>query len=144
MNIEIKKILCPVDFSEPGRYAFDYACALARRHEATLELLHVAEPSAYAEDELPPGKISYEQSLQQQIEQWAEEAGCPAETHLMTGIPYIEIVKRAKEIHANMIVIGTHGRSGIQHLLIGSVAERVVRTASCPVLTVRHPNHVIK
>jgi nucleotide-binding universal stress UspA family protein len=55
MKIEINKILCPVDFSDPGRYAFDYACAVARRHGASLELLHMAEASAYAEDTLPPG-----------------------------------------------------------------------------------------
>ncbi|MDK2964022.1 MAG: Universal stress protein family [Verrucomicrobiota bacterium] len=60
MEIEINKILCPVDFSDPGRYAFDYACAVARRHGASLELLHMAEASAYAEDTLPPGQISYE------------------------------------------------------------------------------------
>lgn len=144
MNIEIKKILCPVDFSEPGRYAFDYACAVARRHGASLELLHVAEASAYAEDPLPSGQVSYEQSLKMQLEQWAGNAGCPAETNLMTGIPYDEIVKRAEEIHTDMIVIGTHGRTGLKHMLIGSVAERVVRTAACPVLTVRHPDFTSK
>jgi nucleotide-binding universal stress UspA family protein len=144
MKIKIKKILCPVDFSRPGRYAFDYACAVARRHGASLELLHVAEASAYAEDTPPPGQVSYEQSLKMQLEEWAEQSGCPAETHLLAGIPYVEIVKRAEEIQADMIVIGTHGRTGMKHMLIGSVAERVVRTSSCPVLTVRHPDHAIQ
>lgn len=144
MKMEIRKILCPVDFSEPGKYAFDYACAIARHYGALLEILHVAEASAYAEDLLPPGQISYEESLQKHLKQWVQQAECQAETHLMTGIPYIEIVKRAEEIHADMIVIGTHGRSGMKHLLIGSVAERVVRTASCPVLTVRDPENLVK
>lgn len=143
MNIQINKILCPVDFSHPGKYAFDYACAVAKRHDASLEILHIAEASAYAEDELPPGQISVEESLQQQLKEWAKKADCPAETNLIAGIPYIEIVKRAEEIHADMIVIGTHGRTGMKHLLIGSVAERVVRTAPCPVLTVRHPDYSI-
>lgn len=140
MKIEINKILCPVDFSDPGRYAFDYACAVARRHGASLELLHVAEASAYAEDAMPSGQISYEESLQQQLRQWALEADCPAETRLIAGIPHIEIIHRAEELQADMIVIGTHGLTGLKHMLIGSVAERVVRTASCPVLTVRHPD----
>jgi nucleotide-binding universal stress UspA family protein len=143
MEIRIQKILCPADFSEPGKYAFNYACAVARRHGASLEILHVAEASAYAEDTLPRGQISYEESLRKQLERWAQEAGCPAETRLLSGIPYIEIVKRAREIQADMIVISTHGRTGMKHLLIGSVAERVVRTASCPVLTVRHPDFTV-
>ena len=140
MKINIQKILCPVDFSKPGRYAFDYACAVAKRHGASLELLHVVEASAYAEDDMPPGKVSYEQSLQMQLEEWAKQASCPADTHLITGIPCVDIVKHATEMHADMIVIGTHGRTGLKHMLIGSVAERVVRSASCPVLTVRHPD----
>lgn len=140
MKIEIKKILCPVDFSDPGKYAFDYACAVARRHGASLELLHVTEASAYAEDEMPAGQPSYEQSLEMQLKEWAEQAGCPAETHLITGVPCVDIVKYADKMKADLIVIGTHGRTGLKHMLIGSVAERVVRTASCPVLTVRHPD----
>lgn len=144
MKTEIRKILCPVDFSRPGRYAFDYACAFAREHNASLEMLHVAEASAYAEDTLPPGEVSYEQSLQLQLEEWAEQAECPTETHLITGVPCVDIVKYADKMEADMIVIGTHGRTGIKHLLIGSVAERVVRTAACPVLTVRHPDHILE
>ncbi|MDF7798803.1 universal stress protein [Pontiellaceae bacterium B1224] len=144
MNINIQKILCPVDFSEPGRYAFDYACAVARRHSASLELLHVAQPSAYAEDELPPGEISYEESYRLQLQQLADEADCPAEVSMIAGIPYIEIINRAEHIRADMIVIGTHGRTGIKHFMIGSVAERVVRAAGCPVLTVRHPDFNVK
>lgn len=144
MKICIQTILCPVDFSEPGKYAFDYACAIARRHGASLELLHVAEASAYAEDTLPPGQISYEESLRRQLKQWEEQAECLAKTCLRTGIPYIEIVNHAKKIHADMIVIGTHGRTGMKHILIGSVAERVVQTASCPVLIVRSPNNIVR
>jgi len=144
MKINLQKILCPVDFSRSGRYAFDYACAMAKRHGASLELLHIAEASAYAEDDMPAGKVSYEQSLQMQLEEWAEQADCPAETRLITGIPCIEIVKHANNMQADIIVIGTHGRTGIKHLMIGSVAERVVRTASCPVLTVRHPDFDVK
>jgi nucleotide-binding universal stress UspA family protein len=144
MDIHIQKILCPVDFSTPGRFAFEYACAVARHHNATLELLHVAEPSAYAEDELPDGKLSIEASSRQQLQELADQADCPAEINLVAGIPCIEIINRAEQIHADLIVIGTHGRTGIKHLMIGSVAERVVRTASCPVLTVRHPDFNVK
>ena len=144
MKIEIRKILCPVDFSQPGRYAFDYACAVARKHGAALELLHVVEASAYAEDAMPAGQPSCEESLQMKLREWAEQAGCPATTRLVAGVPCIEIISRANETQADMIVIGTHGRTGMKHLLIGSVAERVVRTASCPVLTVRPPDQVME
>jgi len=144
MNIQIQKILCPVDFSQPGEYAFDYACAVARRHNATLELLHVAESSAYAEDELPPGQISYEDSCKNHLKQMAERAGCPAEINLITGIPHLEIVKQAANIRADLIIIGTHGRTGMKHLLLGSVAEQVLRTAPCSVLTVRQAAHTMK
>ncbi len=143
MNIRIKRILCPVDFSPSGDFAFDYACAIATRHGATVELLHIAEASAYAEDEPPKGQPVFEEILRNRLRKMAAPASVPVEINLLSGIPYIEIINRATALRADLIVIGTHGRTGMKHLLIGSVAERVVRTAPCPVLTVRHPDHLV-
>lgn len=140
MDIQIKRILCPVDFSPSGDFAFEYACAVARRHGASVELLHVTEASAYAEDAPPEKWPALENRLRQRLQSLAARAGVPAEINLLAGIPFAEIVHRAETLPADMIVIGTHGRTGMKHLLIGSVAERVVRTAPCPVLTVRHPD----
>lgn len=139
MEIQIQTILCPVDFSRPAEHALVYACAIARRHGASLELLHVLEPSAYSHDERSPALPPYEAVLQEKLRLMAETTGCPTTITLLEGIPYLAIVERASERHADLIVIGTHGRTGAKHLLIGSVAERVVRTAACPVLAVPHP-----
>jgi universal stress protein A len=143
MKIQIKHILCPVDFSTSGDFAFDYACAVAARHDASVELLHVAEASAYAEDEPPKDHPSFEETLRNRLRKMAASSTVPVEINLLSGIPYIEIINRATALRADLIVIGTHGRTGMKHLLIGSVAERVVRTAPCPVLTVRHPDHLV-
>jgi nucleotide-binding universal stress UspA family protein len=148
MNIDIRRILCCVDFSPSGDYAFEHALAIAARHGATIELLHVMEPSAYAEDEPleAEGDKTFKDALLDRLRAMAgsTRTDLPIEIRLATGIPYIEIVERAKAWPADMIILGTHGRTGMKHLLIGSVAERVVRTASCPVLTVRHSDHHIE
>lgn len=148
MNIDIRHILCCVDFSASGNYAFEHALAIAGRHRATIELLHVMEPSTYAHEKPLEGEEAdktFEDSLRDRLRAMAGSADTdlPIETNLATGTPYIEIVNRAKSWPAEMIVMGTHGRTGMKHLLIGSVAERVVRTAPCPVLTVRHADHQI-
>ena len=145
MKIEIKRILCPTDFSASAEHAFHYALAIAARHEATIELLHVSESSTYANDPPLEGDASsgtFEDRLRKRLDDIAATAGVdvPVETALLTGVPYVEIVNHAKASSADLIVLGTHGRTGMKHLLIGSVAERVVRTASCPVCTVRHPD----
>lgn len=146
MNIHIKHILCPTDFSESAEYAFKYALAIAVHHGATVELMHIAESSAYAEDSVNEQGQTYDDTLRGRLQSMADEmAGTEVETAVCVfdGTDYIEIVNRANAWPADLIVIGTHGRTGMKHLLIGSVAERVVRTAPCPVLTIRHPDHVV-
>ena len=146
MQITIQNILCPVDFSASGEYAFQYAIAIARRHEAAIELLHVMESSTYSQDAVDEGGKTYEDKLRGRLRDIAALAAADItiETNLVAGVPYIEIVKRANALPADLIVIGTHGRTGMKHLLIGSVADKVVRTASCPVCIVRHPDHVME
>ncbi|MFA7173262.1 MAG: universal stress protein [Kiritimatiellia bacterium] len=148
MKIDIQRILCPTDFSASASHAFFYALAIAARHGAVVELLHVTENSAYANDLPLEGDTSsktFKYRLCERLDEivLAADADVVVETNLLEGVPYTEIVNRAKSWPADLIVIGTLGRTGMKHLLIGSVAERVVRRAPCPVCTVRHPDYVL-
>lgn len=147
MNIEINRILCPTDFSASADYALDYALGIAKRHGATVEALHIAESSTYAKDPVNDHGQTYDDTLRERLEAMVEgkrDADITVTIKVVDGIDYVEIVNRATAWPADLIVIGTHGRTGMKHLLIGSVAERVVRTSPCPVCTVRHPDHTLE
>jgi nucleotide-binding universal stress UspA family protein len=140
-----KKILCPVDFSDNALAALDYATNFAKQNNGQLILLHVID-NPLADQYGPRGQNFYaevEHALEWSKQKLAEAArihaaGVPCETIAKRGNPYEEIIDLANERQADVIVMSTHGRTGPQRLLIGSVAEKIVRTASCPVLTVRH------
>lgn len=143
------KILTAIDFSENSECAFDYALTLATQFNAELMLVHVINEPVDLRGFYVP-HISFEQ-LEKEIEEGAvkmmetfcqERLGTFAnyKTAIVTGIPYDEITAAAVKMDASLIVLGTHGRTGLDHILFGSTAERVVRTAHCPVLTVRLPN----
>jgi nucleotide-binding universal stress UspA family protein len=144
-----QKILIAVDFSENSNYAFDYALTLAKQFDAELTVMHVInEPIDLRGFYVP--HISFEQ-LEKEIEAGAAgmmEKFCQERmgdyrnylTCLVNGIPYEEIIRKAKEIDASLIVLGTHGRTGLDHIIFGSTAERVVRSSSCPVLSIRLPD----
>lgn len=146
--ISIKRILVPTDFSEHGTKALQYAAAFADQFGAAVELIHVLES-------VPPGAMLSYTSLEElnaslrkdaaeKLEElhsiWHEYA-FPVKRTVVEGQPFVEIVKHAREEQADLIVIGTHGRGAIAHMLLGSVAENVVRNAPCPVLTVKHSEH---
>jgi len=142
------KILIAVDFSENSNYAFDYALTLAKQFDAELTVMHVInEPIDLRGFYVP--HISFEQ-LEREIEAGATgmmEKFCQEKmgefrnyvTCIANGIPYEEIIRKAKEIDASLIVLGTHGRTGFDHIIFGSTAERVVRSSPCPVLSIRLP-----
>jgi nucleotide-binding universal stress UspA family protein len=149
--IELKRILFPTDFSSNSKFARDYALGFAEHFHSELHVLHVlqdvmlytAAPNAtYA---MPPSyldelKASAERSLEQTIDaDWAKERAVVRATRF--GAPFVEIIRYAKEQDIDLIVLGTHGRTGLKHVLLGSVAENVVRKASCPVLTIRPSDH---
>ena len=143
------KILIAVDFSDNSNYAFDYALTLAKQFDAELTVMHVInEPIDLRGFYVP--HISFEQ-LEKEIEAGAggmmqkfcrEKMGDFSNylTCLVNGIPYEEIIRKAKEIGASLIVLGTHGRTGLDHIIFGSTAERVVRSSPCPVLSIRLPS----
>ena len=140
----INRILCPVDFSKPSARALEYALALAERLGAQVDVVHAYEPPAYAVAdgtiELPPYlQEGLAKRLRERLEQFVKETAAEASkttVHLAEGVPYLQIVEVAKQQQADLIVIGTHGRTGLSHMMLGSVAERVVRTSEVPVLTV--------
>jgi universal stress protein A len=142
-------ILTAIDFSDNSDHAFCYALMLARKFDAHLTVLHVINEPVDLRGFYVP-HISFEQ-LEQEIEASAHammETFCREKladfsnysSILVTGIPCDEIVAKAREVDASLIVVGTHGRTGLDHIIFGSTAERVVRTAHCPVLTVHLPS----
>jgi len=144
----IDKILFATDFSATSEHAFDYAFTLAKKFNARLIVMHVINEPVDLRGFYVP-HISFEK-LEQEIANGAEkmmQKFCRTkikefenyECCIVAGIPYEEILKKADQEKVALVVLGTHGRSGIDHLLFGSTAERVVRKALCPVMTVRPP-----
>jgi universal stress protein A len=141
----IRRILVPTDFSDPSHDALTTAMAFASAFGGTLDLVHVAIATSYV---LPPpidlATIPFDmtKTLEQATAGLASEearvraAGLPCESATLFGRPDTEIVDRAVGTRADLIVMGTHGRSGLAHALMGSVAERVIRHAPCPILIV--------
>jgi nucleotide-binding universal stress UspA family protein len=144
--LPIGTILHPTDFSEQSGYAFQIACALARDHGAGLLVLHIAPVPflvpPYSEAAALPVDLSpYADGPRKKLDQLASSAaGVRVECRLLLGAdPVTEIVRAARVDGCGLVVMGTHGRSGLPRALVGSVAEGVVRRAPCPVLTVRTP-----
>jgi len=148
------KILVGTDFSDDSSFALDYAEEVARKFAAEIIVVHVDQPltPVMMTPELGPSmdlgvmdRIAEEQRLlaQRELDKIVlrlRDGGLKARSLLKVGSPFVEVVRAARNEGADLIVIGTHGRTGLAHVLMGSVAERVVRKASCPVLTVRHPD----
>jgi len=140
--LALRTILHPTDFSERAQYAFGLACGLARDYGARLILLHVAEPppAVYGEGVVLPGIDELRASEQEELDRLAVPPDLAnVERRLEDGSAIEEIIRVARETHADLIVLGTHGRTGLGRLLMGSVAEQVMRRAPCPVLTVKTP-----
>src|SRR5262245_50848825 len=151
--IELRSILLPTDFSEPSGVAGKYAKAMAESFHASLHVLHVIEESALiyplvgyegAFPPLPQLRDDIEKEVHARLEKLlsaSERETLRAQLAIRIGSPFVEVIRYAKEQNIDLIVMGTHGRGPIAHMLMGSVAEKVVRKAPCPVLTVRHPEH---
>lgn len=144
--MQIKKILFPTDFSEGAKNAMPYAADMAKTYGAQLCLLHVIYDIATASGlHIPHSSVDQMYSeLQAAAKKELERFGLreteglkDVEYSIKRGVPYEEILNFAKDNNIDLIVIGTHGRKGIDRVLFGSTAERVVRNSLCPVLTVR-------
>ncbi len=146
--ISLNKILCPIDHSDCSKEALKYAVTFAMRDEAKLLLLHVIDIRSFNEglDAMStqiPNEETIEQLRVKLLDCIPEEIrdDMDVEAIVTQGIPFAEIISTAKEKEIDMIVIGSHGRTGISHMMLGSVSEKVVRKAPCPVLTVRQSDH---
>jgi nucleotide-binding universal stress UspA family protein len=139
--MHLQHILVPLDFCPHAEWALDAATTFAKPCQSRLTLLHVLHipamsdihAAAYVaaiEMDAHEGLVSYQKRMQ--------DAGLRVAIRIVRGVPYREIVDIARDMQADLIIMGTHGRTGIPHLLLGSVAERVVRVAPCAVMVVRH------
>jgi nucleotide-binding universal stress UspA family protein len=141
----IRTILHPTDYSETSQHAFAWAVQLAQQHKAHLLILHVVnsldpERISYGEAKTKPQPESYQAQLREELRRLTPSDPHVSTEHLLAeGEPAAEILRVAREYHCDLIVLGTHGRTGLDRLLLGSVAEQVIRRAACPVLTVRSP-----
>ncbi len=144
--LPIRTILHPTDFSEPAQHAFTAASARARDHGAKLEVLYIRAPTVVAYGEMGPivpDPIVIPADVKAALAGLnLPEPGVEVEYHVAEGEPATEIIRLARLAGANLIVMGTHGRTGLRRLLIGSVAEAVLRRAPCPVLTLKGPMFV--
>jgi nucleotide-binding universal stress UspA family protein len=149
--IDLHRILVPTDFSKSSSNALVYGAEFARRFGAEVHLLHVVQDLAL----FIPEAVMLAPPMMPPIEQFVSAARAALERavrelnmadvnivpEVAEGTPFEEIVRFARDKDIDLIVMGTHGHTGLAHLFLGSVAEKVVRRAPCPVLTVRHPEH---
>lgn len=144
----IKKVLVPIDFSDYSKHALRYAIDFAKKFDAEMILISVIEPMIYPAD-FSMGQVSIpstDQNLHERVEEELkkladDEIGdqLKAKRIIKSGKPFYEIIETAREENADIIIIATHGHTGVEHLLFGSTAEKVVRKAPCPVLSLREP-----
>jgi nucleotide-binding universal stress UspA family protein len=144
----IRRILFPTDFSEYAEDAWSYATKFAKDFGAELHLLHVVSPPpgmaytegfAYDPKDLAEHLVADAGASLERIVGTAKDLGLTARSHVCVGTPFHEILEYAHSHDIDLIVMATHGRTGLAHALLGSVTEKVVRKAPCPVFTVRHP-----
>lgn len=150
--IQLKKVLHPTDFSDLSVYALRYACNFVQAFQAELHILHVVDEACQNWMSMGPNTIPIGPSAEELLELARQQmtdficenlpsVSFAVISKVVPGRPYPVIVEYAQAQRIDLIVTATHGRGGLSHMLLGSVTEKVVRTAPCPVLTVRHPEH---
>ena len=145
---QIKKILVPIDFSDYSKNALKYAAQFAKQFNAKIYLIYVVEPMIYPADfsmgqvAIPSTDIDLHSRAEEELKKLSKEivnGNSKVEVLTKTGKPFVEIIESASANDIDLIIIATHGHTGVEHLLFGSTAEKVVRKAPCPVLTLREP-----
>ncbi|MCX6149862.1 MAG: universal stress protein [Ignavibacteriales bacterium] len=147
MESQFKNILVPIDFSDYSKRALQYAFNLANLFGSKIFLIYVIEPVIYPADfsmgqvALPAIDIEMNSRAKEELENLAKKeiSGLEVTTIIKTGKPFVEIIETASENDIDLIIIASHGHTGVEHILFGSTAEKVVRKAPCPVLTLREP-----
>jgi nucleotide-binding universal stress UspA family protein len=146
----VHHILVPIDFSTYAEQALDYALAFAQKLQARVTLLHVIQPPLGVGADMgvwpsPAFVQDLETAITGDMEGYLARvtaAGLEGEIVVVHGVPFQAIIDTAKALQVNLIIMGTHGRTGLSHVLLGSVAEKVVRLAPCPVLVARQPTPI--
>lgn len=149
--VEWKKICCAVDFADASRVAMEQAAELARMCEAELTLVHVFTPPQHAATDVivPSQELASVEANRDEatFAGWREEAerraGRPVRSRVLLGDPAAELLRFVRAERCDLVVVGTHGRTGMSRLVLGSVAERVARRSPCPVLVV-HDRHEVE
>ncbi|NJD22015.1 MAG: universal stress protein [Melioribacter sp.] len=145
---QIKKILVPIDFSDYSKNALKYATQFAKQFNAKIYLIYVVEPMIYPADfsmgqvAIPSTDIDLHSRAEEELKKLSKDivnGNSRVEILIKTGKPFVEIIEAASANDIDLIIIATHGHTGVEHLLFGSTAEKVVRKAPCPVLTLREP-----
>lgn len=147
--INIKNILCPIDYSVYSEMALKYAIEFAEKYQAKLYLMHVLDIRVYDINDPDLYNVNIVDTetidkLKERLLRCVNEdtkGRISVEAIIIQGVPFAEIIKASRDYKIDLIVLGTHGRTGLSHAIMGSVAEKVVRKAPCPVLTIRHPEH---
>lgn len=148
MELKINKILVPIDFSDYSKNSLRFAVNFTKSFNAKLYLVYVVEPVVYPPDfsmgqiAIPSIDLEMDKRAIEELNKLAEQdipSDVEVKTIVKTGKPFIEIIETAEEEDIDLIIISTHGHTGVEHILFGSTAEKVVRKAPCPVLTVREP-----
>jgi len=144
--MKLSKILIPTDFSDATAKAVEYAASFAQQHGAELLLCHVLEPSPYPMAPIAgsldraPAEAELHRAVEKELQDCRERfvpSDVRCQTVMLEGTPHVEIISHAKAQGVDLIVMPTHGRSGLAHFLLGSVSEKVIRRAHCPVLVFR-------
>jgi len=148
-RVPIRKILVPIDFSPHSNQVMKYASAIAQAFDATIILMHVVDSASYSVTDtfnIVNRRRPLETIARALLGSWAEQldGGIRVQPHLATGFAYQEILKKTRKDQVDLIVMGTHGRTGLGHFFLGSVTEKIVRLAPCPVLTVRLDDKALK
>ena len=148
MRTDINKILVPIDFSDYSKSALKYAVNFCKNCNAEMVLIYVVEPVIYPPDfsmgqiAIPTTGLEMDKRAAEELDKLAEKeipSSLTVKKIIKTGKPFVEIIETAAEEDIDMIIIATHGHTGVEHILFGSTAEKVVRKAPCPVLTLREP-----
>jgi len=148
MGNDIKKVLVPIDFSDYSKSALKYAADFAQKFNAEMILIYVVEPVIYPPDfslgqiAIPSINTEWDIKAKEELDKLADTEisnAITVKTIIKTGKPFIEVIETASEEDVDIIIIASHGHSGMEHILFGSTAEKVVRKAPCPVLTLREP-----
>lgn len=148
-KIVLKQILVPVDFSDNSKKALQYAIPFAEQFHASITVLYVVEPAVFPSDfgfgqmSFPDVEREMHDKAEGELQKVVSECSTSVKIHpvVLSGIPFVEVTTYADENDIGLIILATHGRTGVEHILFGSTAEKIIRKSPCPVLVVRAEEH---